>query len=156
MQFEFLFLGKTKESYLAAGINDFAERISRYAGLQIRVLKDCQWRKGDSPAKSMEREAAILQDAISRQTMLVALDRQGRQLASEELAEQISRWEMNGHSHVTFVIGGALGLAPAILDRAHAVISLSRMTFTHEMTRFILLEQFYRALTINAGEKYHK
>jgi 23S rRNA (pseudouridine1915-N3)-methyltransferase len=77
-------------------------------------------------------------------------------MGSEELAGQIKRWEMQGQKCVSFLIGGPLGFAPSVLAKADLLLSLSPMTFTHEMTRLLLLEQLYRAYTINAGEKYHK
>jgi 23S rRNA (pseudouridine1915-N3)-methyltransferase len=75
---------------------------------------------------------------------------------SRALAAQIEGWEMQGRKKITFIIGGPLGLSPAILAKADLILSLSAMTFTHEMTRLLLLEQLYRACTIKAGEKYHK
>jgi 23S rRNA (pseudouridine1915-N3)-methyltransferase len=73
-----------------------------------------------------------------------------------KLAARIENWEMQGQKKITFVIGGPLGLSPAILEKADLILSLSPMTFTHEMVRLLLLEQLYRACTIKAGEKYHK
>jgi len=87
---------------------------------------------------------------------LVCLDRTGKQMDSTELAAQMERWEMQGQKKITFVIGGPLGLSATILKKADLVLSLSPMTFTHDMTRLLLLEQLYRACTIKAGEKYHK
>jgi 23S rRNA (pseudouridine1915-N3)-methyltransferase len=75
---------------------------------------------------------------------------------SLDLAAQVESWAMQGQKKITFIIGGPLGLSPAILTNADLILSLSPMTFTHEMTRLLLLEQLYRACTIRAGEKYHK
>ena len=87
---------------------------------------------------------------------IAALDRSGRQYSSDGLADLLKKLSVNIRGSVCFMIGGPLGLSEEILDKADAVIALSKMTFTHEMSRIILLEQTYRAFTIIQGEKYHK
>ena len=155
MRFEFLFLGKTKEPYLAAGIADYAERLARYVATDIKTLKEKKTKKGESETVLIEKEGDILLQG-GQGSYLVCLDRSGRQMDSMELAAQVEGWEMQGRKKITFIIGGPLGLSPAVLTKADIVLSLSVMTFTHEMTRLLLLEQLYRACTIRAGEKYHK
>lgn len=155
MRFEFLFLGKTKEPYLAAGIADYGKRLARYIATDIKILKEKKIKKGESETLLVDKESAtLLQNAQGSQ--IVCLDRSGKQMDSLELAAQVEGWEMQGWKKITFIIGGPLGLSPAILTKADLVLSLSPMTFTHEMTRLLLLEQLYRACTIKAGEKYHK
>ena len=155
MRFQFLFLGKTKEAYLAAGIADYARRLAHYIAVDINTLKETKAKKGESENVQIEKESETLFQS-ARGAYIVCLDRTGRQMDSLELAAQVERWEMQGLKKITFVIGGPLGLSPAILTKADLVFSLSPMTFTHEMTRLLLLEQLYRACTIKAGEKYHK
>ena len=155
MRFEFLFLGKTKEPYLAAGIADYAKRLARYIATDIKTLKEKKTKKGESETVLIEKEGEILLQG-GQGSYLVCLDRSGRQMDSMELAAQVEGWEMQGRKKITFIIGGPLGLSPAVLTKADLVLSLSVMTFTHEMTRLLLLEQLYRACTIRAGEKYHK
>lgn len=155
MRFEFLFLGKTKEAYLAAGIDDYAKRLSRYLKLEIKVLKEGRIKKGEPENFLIEEESERLMQN-SKRSYLVCLDRTGKQLDSLELAKQMERWEMQGIKKISFAIGGHLGLSKAILQKADLVLSFSPMTFTHEMSRMLLLEQLYRACTIKAGEKYHK
>lgn len=155
MRIELVFLGKTKEKYLAAGIEDFIKRLSRYTRLEIKTLRDKQLQKKLSENQAKENEGRDLLAAVNS-SLIVCLDRTGKQIDSEELAGQIRQWEMQGRKSVCFLIGGPLGFAPAVLQQADLVLSLSPMTFTHEMTRLLLLEQLYRAYTINAGEKYHK
>jgi len=89
-------------------------------------------------------------------TDFVVLDPGGRQLSSEEFAGMVENWEGQGRQVVSFIIGGPDGLSPAVIARADLLLSLSRMTFTHEMARLLLLEQLYRAYSIKAGTKYHK
>jgi 23S rRNA (pseudouridine1915-N3)-methyltransferase len=156
MRFELLFLGKTKEKYLEQGIVDFGKRLARYVDVDLRVLKGITAGEGEPGAKLKEEEGRLLLSRITPGALIVALDPGGRMLSSEELAAQISRWENDGRRTIAFLIGGHLGLAPEILARADFVLSLSLMTFTHEMTRLLLLEQLYRARTILAGTGYHK
>ena len=155
MRFEILFLGKTKETYLAAGIEDYSKRLALYLAVDIKVLKEKKTKKGEPENILVQKESEILLQNV-RGSYVVCLDRTGNQLDSLELAAQVERWEMQGQKKITFIIGGPLGLSPAILSRADLVFSLSRLTLTHEMSRLFLLEQLYRACTIKAGEKYHK
>jgi 23S rRNA (pseudouridine1915-N3)-methyltransferase len=155
LRFEFIFSGKTKESYLASGIADFAKRLAHYAATEIKILKEEKARKGEPENLLIEKQSAALLQNVQG-SWVVCLDRLGKQMDSRELAAQLERWEMQGQKKIAFIIGGPLGLSPAILARADLVLSLSPMTFTHEMARLILFEQLYRACTIKAGEKYHK
>ena len=155
MRFEILFLGKTKETYLAAGIADYSKRLARYIAVEIKILKEKKIKKGDSEKVLIAKDSeTLLQNA--KGSYIVWLDRTGKQIDSLKLAALVERWEMQGQKKITFIIGGPLGLSPSILAKADLVLSFSSMTFTHEMTRLLLLEQLYRAFTIKAGEKYHK
>jgi 23S rRNA (pseudouridine1915-N3)-methyltransferase len=155
LRFEFLFLGKTKEPYLADGIADYAKRLARYVATDIRTLKEKKTPKGEPDNVVVEKESETLLQS-GQGSYLVCLDRGGRQMDSLQLAAQVEGWEMQGRKKITFILGGPLGLSAAILTRADLVLSLSAMTLTHEMARLLLLEQLYRACTIKAGEKYHK
>lgn len=155
MRFELLFLGKTKEKYLEAGIADYVKRLRRYTPTDIKILKEKKAPKGEPENSLIEKESEILLQK-TQGSYMVCLDRTGKHLDSLELSAQIQRWEMQGLKKVTFLIGGPLGVSPTLLSRADLVLSLSRLTLTHEMTRLLLLEQLYRACTIKAGEKYHK
>ncbi|MDX1775178.1 MAG: 23S rRNA (pseudouridine(1915)-N(3))-methyltransferase RlmH [Desulfobulbales bacterium] len=155
MRFEILFLGKTKESYLAAGIADYATRLARYVPTEIKTVRDKKINRGQPEILQIEKDSAALMQSVQG-TYLVCLDRTGRKIDSAGLAAHLVRWQMQGQKKISFIIGGHLGLSPAALQKADLVLSFSSMTFTHEMTRLLLLEQLYRACTINAGEKYHK
>lgn len=147
-------LGKTNEAYLAAGIADFQKRLQRYCPMTIKIVKE---KRGRIAAKARIREegSQLLAQAAPG-SLIVALDRTGRQLSSLQLAEKIGTWRDSGKEIVTFIIGGPLGLSAEVLTGAALVISLSNMTFTHEMARLLLLEQLYRGFAILAGSKYHK
>ena len=154
MKFVFIFLGKTRENYLDQGVRDYAERLRRYVPVEIKVLKE-KHAKNDSDKVVMAREAEQLL-TYSSSSLCVALDPNGREHDSEELARILESWEERGLQTITFLIGGYLGLDQRVRDHADLTWSLSRLTFTHEMTRFILLEQLYRACSIKSGHNYHK
>ena len=153
MKLELISPGKTKSPYLSRGIDDYSQRLGRYVDLKIHLLKE---KKGKISAKQQKLAEGRQLLARADGSELVALDLSGKQLSSPELADLLSRWEMKGCGTISFLIGGPVGLSREVLDRAGLKISLSRMTFTHEMARLILLEQLYRAYTIKAGGKYHK
>ena len=155
MKFILPFVGRTREKYLDQGIGDYHTRLQRYVPVEIRVVRE-KHSRNDPDKIIMAREAELLLSQCPRPSFLVALDPAGRQQSSEEMARTLENWENRGLQNVVFLIGGYLGLDPSILQRADLTWSLSRLTFTHEMTRFILLEQLYRACSIKAGHNYHK
>lgn len=152
-------LGKTKEQYLAAGIDDFVGRLRRFVQLDLPVLKEKKNAAKEDTARQQNEEGQLLLGSVPQTggaARVVALAPAGQQLSSEELAALLSRWEDQGVREVAFLIGGPNGLAPELVLKADYVLSLSRMTFTHEMARLLVLEQLYRAFSIKAGTGYHK
>jgi len=149
-------LGKTKEQYLGAGIDDFAGRLRRFVQLELPVLKEKKSGAKEDAARLQNEEAQILLGSVPQSAKVVALAPLGQQLSSEELADLLCRWEDQGVREIVFLIGGPTGLAPKLVEKADYVLSLSRMTFTHEMARMLVLEQLYRAFSIKAGTGYHK
>lgn len=149
------FLGKTREAYLDAGIRDYAGRLGRFATVELPVLRERHGRR-DPDEVIKAAEATQLLEQAATAPLRIALDPGGKSPDSEELAGLLTQWEDQGINTVCFLIGGHLGLHRSVLDHVHLTLSLSRLTFTHEMTRLILLEQLYRAWTIKAGHKYHK
>ncbi|MGI6655569.1 MAG: 23S rRNA (pseudouridine(1915)-N(3))-methyltransferase RlmH [Desulfobulbus sp.] len=147
-------LGKTRSAYLDAGIRDYSRRLARFVPVELPVLREQRHgRKEDGALKSAEA-ALLLEQAVG--THAVVLDPGGEAVDSEGLARLVRAWTDRGVGTLCFLIGGHLGLDRSVLDRADHILALSRLTFTHEMTRLILLEQLYRAWTINAGHSYHK
>jgi len=155
MKIQLLFLGKTKETYLTMGIDDFSNRLSHYTQLEITSIK-IKNLKGKSDREIRAYESGLLSKHIEPNAYRVALDSTGVQLSSDELSQMIETLEKRSVKKLCFVIGGPLGLANEQKQRADVILSLSPMTFTHDMCRLLLLEQLYRAYTIKAGEKYHK
>lgn len=146
--------GKVRETWLQVGIDEYIRRLGRYCQVNIITVDDVpdSWPMN----KAIEEESRRLLAKIKPQSWVVALDLQGKLPDSLELAKLLPEWFREGGSEIVFVIGGSNGLAPAILNRAQARLCLSKLTFTHQMTRLILLEQCYRAFKIQAGEPYHK
>jgi len=155
MRFLIPLLGKTRESYLDAGIRDYAGRLGRFATVDLPVLKERHSRKEPDEVVK-HNDALLLLEQAQSAGLRVALDPRGKAPDSEELAGLLTGWEDQGIATVCFLIGGHLGLHQSVLAQAELHLSLSRLTFTHEMTRLLLLEQLYRACTIKAGHKYHK
>lgn len=159
MHVQILAVGKLKERYLVQGIEEYGKRLGRYGRLEIAELKEESFAEPLSEKEVQEilrREGERILDALKPRSHVVALDRGGRAMSSEELAEEFQRVAIGGISQLTFVIGGSLGLDPRVLQRADLVLSFSKFSFPHQLMRLILLEQIYRAFTIVNGERYHK
>ncbi|SDP03232.1 23S rRNA (pseudouridine(1915)-N(3))-methyltransferase RlmH [Desulforhopalus singaporensis] len=153
MKHEILLLGKTKDNYLRKGIDEFTGRLGHYTNFTISTLKEKNPGKSSNP---VDAQGDVLLGAVQAGAMKIVLDSRGKQLSSEKFADQITRWEMNGVKHICYLIGGPEGHAQKVIDQADMLLSFSKMTFTHDMIRLLLVEQLYRAYTIKAGEKYHK
>jgi len=150
--------GKLKEKYLQAGIAEFLKRLKPFAQVEIREIHEEKMPETPSEAEKQQvltREGEKLLRLVPEGSYLFVLDVCGEELASEELAARLDRLALGGRSNLTFLIGGAFGLSPAVRQAADLRLSFSRMTFTHQMVRLLLVEQIYRAFKINRGEKYH-
>ena len=155
MKIEVLLLGKTKEPYIEKGIQDYARRLSHYTSIDLTTIK-IRSQKGKSVEEAQKYESRLLEENIRSGDFRIVLDSRGKQLSSEAFSRKISSLEQQGVKKACVIIGGPLGIAEEQLSKAHMVLSLSKMTFTHDMVRQLILEQLYRAYTIKAGEKYHK
>jgi 23S rRNA (pseudouridine1915-N3)-methyltransferase len=148
-------VGQTKLPFILEGQQFYLDRLRHYTTVRWSELKSVP-AKRKTPEKSVKgQEGVSILRNIDDREYVMALDRKGKMYDSRGLASHLEKTFMN-HDRLVFVIGGVLGLSEDVLKRAHAVLSLSRLTFTHEMTRLILPEQLYRAFTILRGEKYHK
>lgn len=154
MKHELLFLGKIKDRFLAEGVEEYASRLRHYTSFSITLLREKGRVRGQQ--STVDSEGAQLLQAVPPGALLVVLDPRGKQCTSEALSRQLDDWEMHGVKQVCYLIGGPDGHSTSVLQAAHHLLSLSQMTFTHDMTRLLLVEQLYRAYTIKAGEKYHK
>lgn len=154
MKHELLFLGKTKDKFIEDGVQNYLNRLHHYTSLHITTLKEKG--RGRGKTVSPEEEGQLLLLAVPHGAKTVVLDSRGRQFSSLEFAEQIGRWEMQGIKQMCYLIGGPEGHSQEVRRSADLLLSFSKMTFTHDMVRLLLVEQLYRAYTIKAGEKYHK
>ena len=152
-------VGKIKEKYFTDAIKEYSKRLSRYCKLEIVELADEKTPDGASEAEEVairEKEGERILKALKDDAYVIALAIEGKMLDSVELSQKIDRLGVSGTSHIAFVIGGSLGLAPAVMKRADYALSFSRMTFPHQLMRVILLEQIYRSYRIINHEPYHK
>ena len=159
MNISIISVGKIKEKYLKLGIEEFSKRLSKYSKLEFIELDDEKCPENLSEKDILivkEKEGNKILSKIKNNSYVIALAIDGKNLSSEELAEKISSLAVSGKSHITFVIGGSLGLSDDVLKRANYKLSFSKMTFPHQLMKLILLEQVYRAFRINNGEPYHK
>ena len=155
MRLEVLLLNKTKESYLQQGVADYLQRLKRYTQIELIEIKVKSF-SSRSETEIKAQESAQLERRTTEGSYRIALDSHGQQISSVKFATLLTELENRAVKNVSFIIGGPLGLAEEQLHRADQILSLSAMTFTHDMTRLILLEQIYRAYTIKAGTSYHK
>ena len=159
MNITLISVGKLKEKYLKLGIEEFAKRLSKYCKLEMIELDDEKCPENLSPKDMLivkDKEGKKILSKVKGNSYVIALAIDGKNLSSEELADTMGKLAVRGHSNVTFVIGGSLGLSDEVMKRADYKLSFSRMTFPHQMMKLILLEQVYRAYRINNNEPYHK
>ncbi len=152
-------VGKIKEKFYKDAIAEYEKRLGKYCRLQIVEVADEKVPAGASIAqeetvKAKEAERILAQ--IKNDTYVITLEIAGAKKDSAAFAKEIASLSLQGKSHITFIIGGSLGLHPAVCRRADAALSFSDMTFPHQLMRVILLEQIYRAYRIINGEPYHK
>lgn len=150
MKFRFVWIGKTKDRNWRALQNEYLRRLSHFVRCDITELRDSQAHEGP------EIEGERILSALNQKTFAVLLDVEGEAISSRRLAAEIDKWQNRGLKEIVFVIGGANGVSPRVAEIADFSLSLSFLTFTHEMSRVILLEQLYRAYTIIKGFPYQK
>ena len=146
MKINILTIGRLKEKYLIDAVSEYRKRLKNFCTLEIIELPE---------QRTIELEGETLLKRISSESFKIILDIHGKEISSEEFAKKISDLALNGQSNLTFVIGGAFGISEELRQVADFKLSLSKMTFTHQMTRLILIEQIYRAFKIIHNEPYH-
>lgn len=159
MKIRIICVGRLKESYYSDAVNEFKKRLSRYAETEILELADGKAPEKLSPAELNQVktvECRRILDRIQDSETVIALDIEGKQLSSTALSKLIGGYMLDGKSRLTFVIGGSNGLTPEVLNRADFRLSFSKLTFSHQIFRIMLMEQLYRAFKILNNEPYHK
>lgn len=159
MKITLITVGKIKEKYLRDAIGEYSKRLSRYCKLEVVEVAD--EKTPDNASETVEnqirqKEAERILKHIKDDSYVITLEINGKMLDSPGLAEKIENLGTKGESHLTFVIGGSIGLGEEVLKRSDFGLSFSKMTFPHQLMRVILLEQIYRNFRIINGEPYHK
>lgn len=155
MKVHIISIGKTTAPYLKEGIEGYRKRLRHYLKLEWTEIPEIKNAAGCSHEQIKDREAILFQSKIKPGSFLVLLDEKGRTMSSLELATFLNKRMLSGSKEMTVLIGGAYGFSKELRQSAGALISLSKMTFTHQMVRLIWLEQLYRAMSILRNEPYH-
>ncbi len=159
MKIQIVCIGKLKEHYWSEAVDEYEKRLSKYCDFQVVQLKETRLPEKASLAQEksvIEEEGNLILKNIKEDSYVITLEIKGKNLSSEELSQKMENLMVDGKSHVTFVIGGSLGLSEAVSKRANFKLSFSKMTFPHQMMRVILMEQIYRGFKIIKNETYHK
>lgn len=159
MNIKIIGVGKLKEKYFKQGIAEYAKRLGKFCKFEIVEVPDEKAPEKLSVAEMegvKEKEGERILAKIKDKEYVYALAIEGKERSSEEFAQEIAQLTTYGRSDITFVIGGSLGLSPAVLKRAETKISFGRFTLPHQLMRLVLSEQIYRAFMINNGSPYHK
>ncbi|MCQ2348777.1 MAG: 23S rRNA (pseudouridine(1915)-N(3))-methyltransferase RlmH [Paludibacteraceae bacterium] len=154
MKITLLVVGKTTDKQLDNLIQDYIGRIAHYVSFEVKVIPELKNAKALSQAQQKEKEGELILSTLTSNAEVILLDEHGKERRSIEFAEWLGK-KMSAGRDIVFVIGGPFGFSEAVYQRADGQISLSQMTFSHQMIRLLFTEQLYRALTILKGEKYH-
>ncbi|GMQ55913.1 23S rRNA (pseudouridine(1915)-N(3))-methyltransferase RlmH [Vallitalea sediminicola] len=159
MKITIITVGKLKEKYLKMAVDEYSKRLSKYCKLEIIEVMDEKTPDKMSITQEIlikQKEGQKILKNVRDNSYVIALEIEGKMLTSEKMAQKIDNLGIEGKSHITFIIGGSIGLWEEVLKRADYRLSFSTLTFPHQVMRVILLEQIYRCFRINAGEPYHK
>lgn len=155
MKIKLIEVGKTNDIYLKNAINDYSERLSHYTDFSIKTIPELKNAKNLTVNIQKVKDSEAILSAISDSDDVILLDEKGKEFTSVEFADFIQKKQLYSNRPVTFVIGGPFGFSEQMYKRADSKISLSKMTFSHQMIRLLFVEQLYRAFTIIHGEHYH-
>ncbi len=148
-------VGRTSTGFVIEGIAEYSSRLKHYIPFSIQEIKDVKVSSGTGPDRQKQLEGEAVLSKIGLSDMLVLLDERGREYTSMQFAAYLEKLQVSGRKRVIFLIGGPYGFSDKVYERADAKISLSKMTFNHEMVRLFFVEQIYRGMTILRGEPYH-
>lgn len=155
MNIKLVVVGKTDMDYIAAGIEDYLKRLKHYIGFELVAIPALRDAGQCSPDRVKQREAELILKQMEHADRVVLLDEKGKELTSVGFSQMLQKEMNSGIRTLMFVIGGAYGFDASVYAKAHVRLSLSQMTFNHQMVRLFFVEQLYRAMTILRGEKYH-
>lgn len=155
MKITLLAIGKTNARFLQEGIDQYTKRLSHYIPFELKILPDVKTTKSLTNEKQKEMEGQMFLSAIGQGDWVTLLDEKGKEFTSREFASYIDKKTITIPKNLIFIIGGPYGFSQEMYNRANEKLSLSKMTFSHEMIRLFFVEQIYRAMTILKGEPYH-
>ncbi|MBQ1276124.1 MAG: 23S rRNA (pseudouridine(1915)-N(3))-methyltransferase RlmH [Flavobacteriales bacterium] len=155
MKIKLIAVGKTDSSAIEGLYNEYIKRLSRMGDFSLEIIPDVKNTKNLSQVEQKTREGEAILSSVSSTDIVILLDERGREYTSMEFAAYLQKHMNSGIRTLCFVIGGPYGFSDAVYNRANGKISLSRMTFSHQMIRLFFIEQIYRAHTIMAGLPYH-
>ena len=154
MKITLLVVGKTTSAQVESLIQEYQKRLAHYIPFTLQVVPELKNTKALTPDQQKQAEGELILRAVAQSADLVLLDEHGKEFRSIEFADYIQK-KMSSGRDVVFVVGGPYGFSEAVYQRANGKISLSKMTFSHQMVRLFFVEQIYRAMTILRGEPYH-
>lgn len=154
MKITLLVVGKTTDAHIEVLIQEYQKRLTHYISFALQIIPELKNTKSLTPEQQKQAEAELILRTITPSTDLVLLDEHGKEFRSVEFADYVQK-RMSSGRDVVFVVGGPYGFSEGVYQRANGKISLSKMTFSHQMVRLFFVEQLYRAMTILRGEPYH-
>ena len=155
MKIELWAIGKTNEAYLREGMKIYTDRLAHYLSFELIVIPDLKKSKNLSPEQIKAKEGQLILQKLKPGDYLILLDEKGKSYTSTAFAKYLDQLQMSSHRKIIFLIGGAFGFSPEVYQKAQSQLTLSKMTFSHQMIRLFFLEQLYRGMTILRGEPYH-
>jgi len=155
MKIVLLVIGKTNEQYLIEGISQYQKRLKHYIQFEMLEIPNIKKAKNFSNTELMKRQGELILKQLQSSDHLVLLDDKGKNFTSSKLSEKLQSWMLSGKKRLVFVIGGAYGFSEDVYARGDEKLSLSKMTFSHQMVRLFFVEQIYRGYTILNNEPYH-
>lgn len=155
MKIVLILVGKTDKDYFVKAIDEYVKRVSRYCKFEIKIVPELRNTKSMSADVQMQKEAELILPLILNVQEVILLDEHGQEFSSVEFSKFIEKRMVLGQRDLVFVVGGPYGFAEKIKDVANSKISLSKLTYSHQLVRLVFMEQLYRAFTIIKGEPYH-
>ncbi len=149
-----LTVGKTDTGWVREGLETYTSRLGRYVRFSVKEIPELKNASSLSKAQVKDKEGSLILASIGPKDMVILLDEHGKEYTSVEFAREVERFTASG-KNIVFVIGGAYGFSDEVYNRSDGKVSLSKMTFPHQMVRTVFTEQLYRAFTIIKGEPYH-
>ena len=155
MKIVLLAIGKTKEQYLIEGISKYQKRLNHYTQFELLEIPNIKNANNLSDSELLRKEGELILQQLQLSDHLVLLDDKGKDFTSSKFAEKLQGWMLSSKKRLVFVVGGAYGFSEQVYQRGNEKLSLSKMTFSHQMVRLFFVEQMYRGYTILNNEPYH-